>query len=142
MQWLKVAQINYVLRNQLHCTAKLNFGLICKKAKHCWALSTNFSFQFSWYFFLIMFCFMLNWRKTSNYFKIAEWRSDSMKRNFGGFIFKLNLRNLVDQKPFQSWSLSTSPIKYFCYYSTNRCAYIILIKKSFFSLIIMWTLIK
>ena len=34
---LKVAQINYVSRNQLHCTANLNFGLMCKKAKHCWA---------------------------------------------------------------------------------------------------------
>ena len=39
---LKVAQIKYVSRNQLHCTAKLNFGLMCKKAKHCWVLSTNF----------------------------------------------------------------------------------------------------
>jgi hypothetical protein len=28
-----VAQINYVSRNQLHCTANLNFGLMCKKAK-------------------------------------------------------------------------------------------------------------
>ena len=44
---VKVAQINYVSRNQLHCTANLNFGLMCKKAKHCWALSTNFSFLFS-----------------------------------------------------------------------------------------------
>ena len=44
---LKVAQTNYVSRNQLHCTANLNFGLMCKRAKHCWALPTNFSFQFS-----------------------------------------------------------------------------------------------
>ena len=29
----------YVSRNQLHCTANLNSGLGCKKAKHCWALS-------------------------------------------------------------------------------------------------------
>jgi hypothetical protein len=42
-----VAQINYVSRDQLHCTANLNFGLMCKKANHCWALSTNFSFLFS-----------------------------------------------------------------------------------------------
>ena len=42
---VKVAQINYVSRNQLHSTANLNFGLMCKKAKHCWALSTNFSVQ-------------------------------------------------------------------------------------------------
>ena len=82
-----MAQINYVSRNQLHCTANLNFGLMCKKAKHCWALSTNFLFLFSWYFFLIMFCFLLNWRKNSNYFKIAVWQSDSTKRNFRGFIF-------------------------------------------------------
>ena len=54
----------------------------------------------------------------------------------------LNLRNLVDRKPFQSCSLSIFPIKYFCHYSTNKCAYIILINNSFFSLIIMWTLIK
>jgi hypothetical protein len=45
---LKVAQINYVSRNQLHCTANLNFGSMCKTAKHCWALSTNFLFLFSW----------------------------------------------------------------------------------------------
>jgi hypothetical protein len=30
---LKVAQINYVSRNQLHCTANLNFGLMYKKGK-------------------------------------------------------------------------------------------------------------
>ena len=44
---VKVAQINYVSRNQLHCTENLNFGLMYKKAKHCWALSTNFLFLFS-----------------------------------------------------------------------------------------------
>ena len=27
---VKVAQINYVSRNQLHCTANVNFGLMCK----------------------------------------------------------------------------------------------------------------
>ena len=37
---LQVAQIN--------CTANLNFGLMCKKAKPCWVLSTNFLFLFSW----------------------------------------------------------------------------------------------
>ena len=46
-QLIKVAQINYVSRNQLHCRANLNFGLMCKKAKHYWALSTNFLFLFS-----------------------------------------------------------------------------------------------
>ena len=30
---IKVAQIDYVSRNQLHCTANLNFGLMCKKDK-------------------------------------------------------------------------------------------------------------
>ena len=44
---VKVAQINSVSRNHLHCTANLNFGLIFKKAKHCWAWSTSFSFLFS-----------------------------------------------------------------------------------------------
>jgi hypothetical protein len=42
------------------------FSLVCKKAKHCWALSTNFLFLFRGYFFLIMFFFLLNWRKNSN----------------------------------------------------------------------------
>ena len=74
---IKTTQINYVSRNQLHHTENLNFGLMCKKAKHCRALSTNFYFLFSWLSFLIMFCFLLNWRKNSNYFKIAVWRSDS-----------------------------------------------------------------
>ena len=68
-------QINYVSKNQLHSTANLNFGLMGKEAKHCWVFSTNFSFLFSWFFFLIMFCFLLNWRKKSNYFKIAVWRA-------------------------------------------------------------------
>ena len=45
---IKVTQINYVSRNQLHSTTNLNFGLMGKKAKHCWALSTNFLVQFSW----------------------------------------------------------------------------------------------
>ena len=35
-----------------------------------------------------MFCFVLNWRKNSNYFKIAVWQSDSLKRNFRRFTFK------------------------------------------------------
>ena len=47
IELVKVAQINYVSRNQLHCAANLNFGLMLKKAKHCWALSPNFSFLFS-----------------------------------------------------------------------------------------------
>ena len=41
---LKVAPINYISRKQIHCTVNLSFGLICNKVKHCWALSTNFSF--------------------------------------------------------------------------------------------------
>ena len=74
--------------------SNLNFGLMYEKAKHCWALSTNILFLFSWYFFLIKFCFLMNWHKYSNYFKIdyfkiAVWQSDSMKRNFGGFKVKM-----------------------------------------------------
>ena len=42
------------------------FSLMCKKAKHCWALPTNFLFLFRWYFSLIMFCFLLNRLKNSN----------------------------------------------------------------------------
>ena len=42
---IKVIQINYASRNQLHSTANLNFGLMGKKAKHCWVLSTNISVQ-------------------------------------------------------------------------------------------------
>ena len=47
MVGLKVTQINYVSRNQLHSTANLNFGLMGKNAKHCWVLSTNFLVQVS-----------------------------------------------------------------------------------------------
>ena len=36
---VNVAQSNYVSRNKLHCIGNLNFGLMCKKEKHCWALS-------------------------------------------------------------------------------------------------------
>ena len=35
-----MTQINYFSRNKLHSAANLNFGSICKKAKHCWALSS------------------------------------------------------------------------------------------------------
>jgi len=42
---VKLTQFNYVSRNQLQSAANLNFGLMGKKAKHCWALSTNFSVQ-------------------------------------------------------------------------------------------------
>ena len=47
MVGLKVTQINYVSRNQLHSTPNLSFGWFGKKEKHCWALSTNFLVQFS-----------------------------------------------------------------------------------------------
>ena len=73
---VKVAQINYVSRNQLDCTANLNFGLMCKKAKNCWALSTNFiSVQ------LIVFfeC------KNSNHFKkgcMAKWLNETELQAF------------------------------------------------------------
>ena len=53
IQIVKLAQINYVSRNQLHCTENLNFGLMYKKAKHCRALPTNFLFLFQLTFFLI-----------------------------------------------------------------------------------------
>ena len=75
---------------------------MCKKAKYCWALSTNFSFLFSWYFFLIMFCFLLNWPKKFKFFKIAVWRIDFMKRNFRRFIFN---RFMI----FYIWSLVWPP---------------------------------
>ena len=86
-QIIKVTQINYISRNQLYSTANLNFGSMGKKAKHCWASSTNFSVQFSWQFFLIVVCFLLNWCRNSNFFKIAVWQSDSMKWNYRGFTF-------------------------------------------------------
>ena len=44
---LKVTQVNYVSRNQLHHTANLNLGLMRKKANHCWVLKTNFSVALS-----------------------------------------------------------------------------------------------
>ena len=67
---VKVALINYVSRNQIYSTANLNFGLMCKKAKNCWPLSTNFSVQLI--FFLVIICFLLNWRKNSNYFNMVK----------------------------------------------------------------------
>ena len=47
-----------------------------------------------------MFCFLLNWRKNSNDFKIPVWRSDSIKRNFGGFAFTLGTFELLNLKFF------------------------------------------
>ena len=83
---LKVAQINYVSRNQLHSTAKLNFRLMSKNAKHCWALSTKFSVQLI--VFLDHVLLLAELAQKFNYFKVAVWLSDSMKRNFGIFNFK------------------------------------------------------
>ena len=82
-----MAQINYVSRNQLHSTANLNFGLMCKKEKHCWAFSANFSVQFSWLFFPDHVLLLAELAQKFKLFKIAVWRSDSMKRNLGGFTF-------------------------------------------------------
>ena len=38
-----------------------------------------------------MFCFLLNWYKNSNFFKIAVWPSDSMKPNVRAFTFKIRV---------------------------------------------------
>ena len=58
-----------------------------------------------------MFCFLLNWRKNSNYFKIAVWWSDSMKRNFGGFTFNLHLLTCMQasQTLFYGWTYVILP---------------------------------
>jgi len=79
---LKVAQINYVSRNQLHCTANFNFGLMCKKAKHSWALSTNFFISVQLIVFLDHVLLLADLVQK---FKIAVRQSDPMKRNFRGF---------------------------------------------------------
>ena len=92
---VKVVQINYVSRNQLHCTANLNFGLMCKKAKYCWDLSTNFLFLFSWSFFLIMVCFLLNWRKNSNHFKIAVFSWHRISGDLPLFLVALSANIFV-----------------------------------------------
>ena len=90
---LKVAQINYISRNQLHCTANLNFGLMCKKAKHCWALSTN----------LVMFCFLLNVPKNSNsskylYDKVILWKGTSGDLSYVICMYYLfNFLSWIDQ---------------------------------------------
>ena len=83
-----MAQINYVSRNQLYYIANLNFGLMCKKAKHCWALSSNFSVQLIFFDHVLLLAELT--QKFKLYFKIALWQSDSMKRNFRGFIFTYN----------------------------------------------------
>ena len=130
---VKVAQINYVSRNHLHCTANLNFGLIFKKAKHCWTLLTNFSFLFSWYFFLIMFCFLLNWRKNSNYFKIAVWWSNSMKQNFREFTFYILTCNSTQCYPSCNLQVVTSKTSHMGTKteSHNMCSSIDVLSKGF-----------
>ena len=42
---LKLTQINYISMNQLHHTANLSFGLMCKKTKHCWGCQQTFQFS-------------------------------------------------------------------------------------------------
>ena len=84
--YVKVTQINYVSRNQLHSTANLNFGLMCKKGKTFLSFIINFSVQLI--VLLDHVLLLAELAQNSNYFKIAARRSDSMKRNFGGFTFK------------------------------------------------------
>ena len=55
---------------------------MCKKAKHCWALSTNFFISVQ----LIVFLdHVLLLAELAQKFKIAVRQSDPMKRNFRGF---------------------------------------------------------
>ena len=82
LDYVKVGQINYVSRNQFHSTKNLNFGLMCKKAKHCRALSTNFSVQL-----MVFLDHVLLLVELLQKFKISVWRSVSMKQNFGEFPF-------------------------------------------------------
>ena len=72
-----MAQIKYVSRNQLHCTANLNFGFV-----------NNLSFSVQLIFFLDHVLLLAKLPQKLKFFKIPVWRSDSMKRNFGRFIFK------------------------------------------------------
>ena len=81
----KVGQINYVSRNQFHSTANLNFGLMCKKAKHCWALSTNFSVQLIVFLWSRFASWWIGAKIQIKYFKIAVWWSDSWNGTSGDF---------------------------------------------------------
>ena len=66
-------------------TANLNFGLMCKKAKHCWALSTNFSVQ------LIKAKHdheeLSSFAELAQKSKLVAWGSDPMKQNYGCLTF-------------------------------------------------------
>ena len=75
---------------------KFEFGLICKKAKHARLCQQTFRFCSAESFFdhdidliiiLIKFCFLLNWQKFKLLLNSCR-QSDSVKRNFGAFIFK------------------------------------------------------
>ena len=79
-------------RNQLHSTANLNFSLM---GKTLLGFVNKLFSSVQLIVFLIMFCFLLNWCKNSNYFKIAVWQSDSMKRNFWEFISPSRIANLT-----------------------------------------------
>ena len=82
---LKTAQFNYISRNQLHCTANLNFGLMCKKAKHCWGFVNDHFISIQLIVFLDLVLLLAELAKNSNYFKIAVWRSE---RELQGFTCK------------------------------------------------------
>ena len=91
---VKVPQINYDSRNQLHHAANLNFGLMCKRVKHCSVLSTNFLFGSTdpkRNIIMKNYVALLNWHKNSNFFKIAVWRIDSMKWNYMDFTYNKNV---------------------------------------------------
>ena len=55
---------------------------------------------------------LLNWRKNSNFFKLAVLRSDSIKRNYGRFIYNENhgdIKGISSRSQFsQKWQMSGS----------------------------------
>ena len=77
---------------------------------HCNSLVSLLSIQSkTWSSFLSA---LLNWRKNSNFFKLAVLRSDSMKRNYEGLIFNLPLALAVLTRThashLNSYSISSS----------------------------------
>ena len=108
--FIKVTQINYVSRNQLHSTEFLFSTFEFERQNIAGWCKQTFCFQFSktWFFQFLLVAYWIG-RKNSNFFwKAVEW-SDSMKRNYGGFPFTY----FLDRK-IANWFRPEESMRLFC----------------------------
>ena len=74
-RWLRLT----TSRNQLHCTANLNFGLMCKKAKHCWGFVNDHFISIQLIVFLHHVLLLAESAQKFEFFKIAVFHETEQR---------------------------------------------------------------